>query len=337
MKKRSMFLLVAVVLVTLLAAGCGTTSGTNTASSDSGKPKFPTNTIKLEITHAVGGTVDTAARSIAPYLAKQLGVSVVPENVEGSGGRIARAKVFKDKADGYTILATGMPSAQLGQLLFDGSYKTMDFTFLGNIYGGDSGVIYVNASSNIKTFADLQKLATSGQVNLATGGGFGSSDQLLSLMLRKNANLPHKFIPFNSDSEAVTAVLGNQVTGAFSSLSTVSRFKDKVRILGVFADKRSSDWPDTPTFTELGYKDMISDSDISIVGPPGMPEDVAKTLSDAIAKAAADPEFVAMAQKTGNTLKPLNAADDKKEAQFIYDNLNKYLPDMKAEIANQTK
>lgn len=145
MKKRWIFSLMAVALVTLLATGCGTNQTTaDSSTSDAKEFKFA-DPIKLVITHGVGGTVDTAARNIAPYLSKELGVAVVPENKEGSGGRIARAEVFKAKADGCTILMTGMPSLQLGELLFDGNYKTTDFTYIGNVTGGDSGVIFVNA------------------------------------------------------------------------------------------------------------------------------------------------------------------------------------------------
>ena len=51
--------------------------------------KFPSKPIRMILTHGVGGSVDTAGRTIAPYLQKYLGVSVIPEQMTGASGRRA--------------------------------------------------------------------------------------------------------------------------------------------------------------------------------------------------------------------------------------------------------
>jgi tripartite-type tricarboxylate transporter receptor subunit TctC len=292
-----------------------------------------TQPITMLITHGVGGTIDQTARGIAPFLAKQLGVNVVPQNREGAGGRVARAELFRTKPDGLTILVTGMPSLQLGELLFRGEYKTDKFTYLGNVTGTDSGVLLVAADSPINSLDDLRKLG--GDASLGSGGGFGSSDQLLSMLLRQVAEIPHKMIPYDGDAEMITAVLGHQITGGITSLSTTRRFRSQVKILAIFADERVKDMPDVPTFLDLGYKDMLSGSDIGIVAPPELPDNIKKTLADALVKANADPEFIEWAAKTGWDLNPLNAEEHQKLATFVYEQLQTYVPAMLEEIKNQ--
>ncbi len=98
------------------AAPAATTAPTAAPAAD----KYPTRPIKLVITHAAGGSADIQARLIAPYIEKYLGQTLVLENMEGAGGRKARAAVYKMDPDGYNILITGYPSTVVGQLLYQG-------------------------------------------------------------------------------------------------------------------------------------------------------------------------------------------------------------------------
>lgn len=337
--KKSLTIFLLLLALSLLLCGCGQPAPASDPAPEDAQEEQQetgyvfTEPVKLLITHGVGGTVDTAARAIAPYLAKELGVNVVPENREGSGGRTVRAEVFnRTEPDGYTLLMTGMPSMQLGEVLFDGDYKTDEFTFIGNVTGTDTGLVYVAADSDIQTLDNMKALGA--DCTLASGGGYGSSDQLLSMLLRKVAGVEHTYIPYDGDAEAVTAVLGHQVTGGLSSLSTIRRFSDQVRVLGVYSEERVEDI-DAPTFAELGYEGMISGSDIGIVAPSGLPEDVITALSEALVRANNNPEFLAWAEQSGTDLNPLNSEEYKELALFTYEQLNTYVDDLKAEIANQ--
>ena len=321
MKKSWISILLAVVLVSMFAVGCFAAE----------EYKF-TGPVTLFITHQVGGTVDGTSRGIAPFLAQELGVNVIPQNREGAGGRTIRAEVFnRTRPDGYTILATGMPSLQLGELLFEGNYKTDQFTFIGNVTGTDSGVLLVAADSPINSLEDLRNL---GEANcfLGSGGGFGSSDQLLSTMVREIANIQHRMIPYDGDAEMITAVLGHQITAGLTSFSTLRRFREQVKVLAIFDDERAPDI-DAPTFLELGYEGMVSGSDIGIVAPPGLPEHIRKTLSDALARANANPEFHEWAARTGWDLNPLNSEEHREHALSIYSQMQVFAPIMLEEIA----
>lgn len=103
-RKRLVWLVLSVFLAGLTLGGCG---GGQKASQgekpQAEKPKaetYPTRPVKILVTHGPGSTTDIATRLMVPYLTKYLGQPVVVENLEGGGGRVARAQVFKEKPDG---------------------------------------------------------------------------------------------------------------------------------------------------------------------------------------------------------------------------------------------
>jgi len=64
----------------------------------------------------------------------------------------------------------------------------------------------------------------------------------------------------------------------------------------VHTTERMVEFPDTPTFMELGYH-YINDTFFAVEGPAGMDPAVVKKLEDAFAKSVDTPEFKAMAKK----------------------------------------
>ena len=65
--------------------------------------RFPAREINWIIYQAPGGSIDTTARIIQPYLEKA-GIKTTLEYVLGAGGRVARTKVFTARPDGYTMM-----------------------------------------------------------------------------------------------------------------------------------------------------------------------------------------------------------------------------------------
>ena len=64
----------------------------------------PTETVRIIVPAAPGGTTDVMGRLLAVHLQKAWGQSAVVENRSGGGGTIGTAEVVRQKGDGHTIL-----------------------------------------------------------------------------------------------------------------------------------------------------------------------------------------------------------------------------------------
>jgi tripartite-type tricarboxylate transporter receptor subunit TctC len=283
--------------------------------------KFPTEPIRLIITHSAGGTTDMAARVFQPYLQKAIGVPVVIENMVGAGGNIARAFVFKQKPDGYTLLVSQQPSMSSGEIVSGGKFEVLKLTHIFNIAGKNYDCIAVPSDSSIKTIEEMKK-ASQGQGLTSAGTGIGSNAYIVAMLLKKlGVNLT--YVPFNSGTEAALAVAGNKTqmgTGALDSYFPLQEQK-KLRILAVTGPERDESHKEIPSMTELGYPQVKIDQMTGIFGPPGMPKDRVDILIKACLKAAADPEFKAAAEKAKLTLQPLAGEAFYKESKAFYDTI----------------
>jgi len=99
------------------------------------KAAYPKEPIRMVITHAAGGTTDMAARLIQSFLQKYLGVPVIIDNMPGAGGNVARSYVFRQPADGYTLLVSQQPSMSSGQIVSGGKFEVLKFVHVFNIAG----------------------------------------------------------------------------------------------------------------------------------------------------------------------------------------------------------
>ena len=68
-----------------------------------GGQTWPDKPVRLISVFPPGGSVDQVARVLAQQLSKQLGQSVVVENIGGASGAIGTAAVAKAAPDGYTF------------------------------------------------------------------------------------------------------------------------------------------------------------------------------------------------------------------------------------------
>ena len=64
----------------------------------------PTETIRIIVPAAAGGTTDVMGRLLAAHLQTAWGQSAVVENRSGGGGTIGTIEVVRQKGDGHTML-----------------------------------------------------------------------------------------------------------------------------------------------------------------------------------------------------------------------------------------
>lgn len=307
-----------IMLIGLVAAGCGSKAGT--ANNKSAVENYPKSTVTLMVVHAAGGAGDILARALQPSLQKAFGTNVVIENVPGGGGNDAYAKIFKGKNDGYTLCMAPFPSSILGELTKNGDFRTKEFTYLHNVAGNDSNAIYVKADSPYKELKDLIEDAKNKKVTMA-GSGIGTNSHMAISLLQKSANTNFEYIPYESGKGGVIAVAGGHTLAGISNIIDLKDLSDqgKIRILASFGTKRHPSFPNVITTEELGYKGTGMNVATGIVGPPNMQPELAKKIDGIVAQAVADPDFKKAAEGIGSSILSLNGDEFKAMVLKIYE------------------
>lgn len=287
--------------------------------------KYPVRPVKIILTHKAGGWSGTNAHLVAPYIEKHLGVPIVLEVMEGAGGRRARTFVYKAAPDGYTLLINAFPTSELGELLYQGDYKTLNFKFVHTFGSSDYTVMAVSATSPFKSYKEMVEQSKSKPVKLGTSGT-GTPDHLAVTLMKHYTGLKAVAVPFETGADALMAVLGNKLDGLPVEASTLGGRKD-LKGLVALAPKRVDVIPAVPTIKEEGYPLFEVTSSLGIMAPPGLPEEMRKILEDAVAKAVADPEYIDKLEKAKG-VRPLSlkGPEFKKMVEAYYKGVQDVLP-----------
>jgi tripartite-type tricarboxylate transporter receptor subunit TctC len=160
-------------------------------------------------------------------------------------------------------------------------------------------VIVVRNESPYQTLADLVKAAKANPGKLNYGHqGAGSIPNLSVEEFLDNAGLKINAIPFRGDPAVITALLGNNIDVGGQVQGTAAAARDKLRILGIFAEERHPAFPGVPTVKEQGY-DVAPISFGGLMAPAGTPEPVLARLAQACEGAAKDEAYVKAAKAGG--------------------------------------
>jgi tripartite-type tricarboxylate transporter receptor subunit TctC len=121
---------------------------------------------------------------------------------------------------------------------------------------------------------------------------------MATLRFQKLAGVKLTYVPFTGSAPMMTAVLGGHVAGTFANSDDLVRFKEKIRVLGFATEERFPDFPEVPTFKEMGL-DIVLATDRGVAVPPGTPEPIVTKLEAAFVEIARNPEIQAEMKKQG--------------------------------------
>ncbi len=255
---------------------------------------YPTKPVRIIVPFAPGGTADTLGRLAAQKLSESLGQQFVIENRGGAGGVIGSEIVAKAQPDGYMLVVSGVASHAIQPALsknvpFD---PIKDFTHIA-LFGGPPGVLAVNPGLRAKNLKEFIALAKSEPGKLAYGSpGNGTQGHLIAEQLKQVAGIQMTHVPYKGASLAVADLIAGHLQIVSTTLTTAAtQIKaGKARALAVSSATRVPDFPDVPTFKELGYPDLTATIWFSLSGPAGMPQDIVNKLNAEVRKALKEPD-----------------------------------------------
>jgi len=293
MRKTHVVTVIALLGVIALCIGLGS----RYAWSQQEKP-FPTRQITYMVCFDPGGQSDREARRQAPLLEKFLGQKVIIDYKIGGGGALGWRELSKAKPDGYTIAGFNIPHIILQPLQQEVGYKT-DQIVPVFIFHKTPLALAVLATSPFKTCKDLIDHAKKNPGAVTVGGsGSFSGYHMATLRFEKLIGAKLTYVPFTGAAPQMTSFLGGHVVAVFGASDDLTRYRDKVRILGFATEKRFPGFPDDPTLKELGI-DMVEGVDRGIAVPPNTPPQIIKKLEAAFFNIASKPEFQEEQRKNG--------------------------------------
>ena len=282
---------------------------------------YPARPVRILIGYTPGGAADAAVRPLARMLEPVLGQPIIIEPKPGTAGGIAMEFIAKAPPDGYTLyFFDSGPLTVAPHLTMPGYNYLTSFTHLGQVCSSAS-MLAVHPATPFNTVNDVIVLSRREPAKWSYGTSGIAGPHHLSGEYFKNvtgAALLH--IPYKGGGPAMTDLMGGQVPMMFTSLGpAVGAVKNgRIRALAVTSLKRSSAFPDVPTMDELGIKGFESTAWFGLMGPAGLPPDVAARLSQAMQKVADDRTLQEQLRATGCDPDFLSPAQtlDKVKADF---------------------
>jgi tripartite-type tricarboxylate transporter receptor subunit TctC len=274
-----------------LAAICGAMIATLLATQALAQ-SYPTGPVRVLVPFGAGGATDVVARVFAERLQQRMGQSFTVENRGGAAGQIAAAAFARSPNDGYTLMFTTAAPITVAPLMNDKVQydPRKDFIPVG-VVAMQPVWIVVNANSQLKSLGDIVARAKAEPGKLTYGtSGVGTELHLAAEAVARSAGIQMVHVPFRGGGEVITAMLGSQID--FAALSTASIAgavkQGTLRVLAVSSPKRMTDFPDVPTFAELGHGGATMVPWWGLMAPAGTPQPVVARLTQELEAATKD-------------------------------------------------
>ena len=251
---------------------------------------YPDKPVQYVIPFVPGGESDLVARLQAQVFSTKFKQEMIVVNKAGAGGALAWSQMNSMPGDGHTIVGVNLPHIVLQPLEPGTQFKTEDITPVYFFHYTPDAVI-VSADSPFKTFADLVKAAKEKpEAVTIAGSGTNTANHVAQVRLDRELRIKTTYVPFKGTGDMIASILGNHVAAAMSYSTLAIQQKGKMRMLAVATEKRLPQFPDVPTFKELGF-DWVDGAYRGIGVPKSTPQAVRKQVSDMMDAINKDPEL----------------------------------------------
>jgi putative tricarboxylic transport membrane protein len=274
-------------------------------------PTAPDETVTISDLNVIvpadpGGGWDQTGRALADTLTGEgLVDSAGVTNIPGAGGTVGLASLATEN-DPHTLMMMGL--VMVGAVETNASANRIeDNTPIARLTE-EALVIVVPDASPYDTLEDLvDDIVENGQDVTITGGSAGGADHILVGLLLGAAGLSSdeiteklNYIPNSGGGEAVTLLLGNNVS---AGVSGVGEFVEHIEAGTMRALAVSSDAPvdlllDTPTIIDEGY-DVSLTNWRGVIAPPGIDEADRAALIDLVTQLHDSAAWTAVLEEKG--------------------------------------
>jgi tripartite-type tricarboxylate transporter receptor subunit TctC len=272
------------------------------AATSASAQNYPTRTITVIVPFAAGGPTDTVARLVSEQMGRDLGQTVVVENVGGAGGTLGAQRTAVARPDGYNLLIHHIGMSTIPTLYRRLAYDPVNgFEPVGLITEVPMTII----GKRTLPAANLQELVTlvrrEGQgINLANAG-VGAASHLCGLLFQSALNVQLTTVPYRGTGPAMNDLVGGTVDlMCDQTTNTTEQIRaNTVRAYAVTTPTRLASLPDLPTANEAGMPGFEVSIWHGLYAPRGTPSEIVTRLSRALQVALREPGLIRRFQDLG--------------------------------------
>ncbi len=292
---------------------------------------WPDKPVKIIVPFAPGGTADTLGRLIQQKLSERLKATFIVENRPGAGGALGSELAANAEPDGHTLVVSGIASHVIAPLLPRGTpYDPVaDFSHIAH-FGGPPAVLAVHPSVRAKDLREFVLLARAQPGRLSYGSpGNGTQGQLVAELFKKSSGIEMQHVPYKGASGAVADLVAGHIPVISTTLTTAaSQLRSgRARGLAISSATRLAEFPDLPTYAELGYPDLVATVWFALSGPAKLPPDIVERLNAEVNRALDMPEVRERLKPEGIVPTHLSAGEF---SAFVADELKRWGPIVRA-------
>lgn len=236
-----------------------------------------------------GAQIDRLARGLAERFSKELGQPVNVKNVTGgSHGSVMATELSKSKPDGYTLGVAAVTAYTYQPHHSPVKYGFDDFDYLSLVALNSSGFI----SLPDRPWNTLKEAFAWAKANdkalVCMFHGADDRDAIQRIAKAEGVNI--SLIPSKGGPSVIKAVTGGHADIGYVGAILYEHVRaGRLKLLASALNIRLPPIPDVPTLKEQGYDEAV-EMIVGLVGPKGLPDEVAARVTAAADKLAADPE-----------------------------------------------
>jgi tripartite-type tricarboxylate transporter receptor subunit TctC len=280
-----------------------------------------TDLTKVIVTAGAGTPVDHVARTVSASeaLQKELGHAPIVLNKMGASGAIPVTEAAVAKKDGKTwLISNATTFGTLPVLNPDVKYDPLKSFEHVNIMAATPRALIVHKDFPANDFNEFVKVLQNSPNKYNFGGIPLSTNHLDMQSLAKSLKFDYEWIGYQSSSHVIPDLLSGRVHGAIIQIAALLPHikSGQLKVLAVTWDRRLPDFPNTPTWAELGYPMLNIPSWYGIAVPKGTPPEVIQRINRAVSLALNEPDVQTRLASGYNF--PLNIGPDK-ATKFVQD------------------
>ncbi len=251
------------------------------------------NNIEFMVPYSPGGGSDQQVRRLEPGLSEALGTNINIVYREGGAGAVAWLALKESDPDGCTVANVVYPNIVLASMEDnEEAFAADEFTHLGQTETAFQALA-VPIDSEFEDIEQFLEEARSRPGEL-TVGGTGQNGEVTGKQIADATGVDLSYVPMEGGvGDTIPLLIGGHVDAALFSSSHIEANSETIRALALAGETRSESehLKDIPTFHELGYEGVDFATTWGVLGPPGMPEEIAQIWNDAINQTTDDPEI----------------------------------------------